>query len=60
MVKVIVADRKYDCAHLEGQFLDESHYDILVEEDADVYMPPNCDIATQASCGTKDCSSWTL
>jgi hypothetical protein len=29
----------------------------LVEEDADVYMPPNCDIATQASCGTKDCSS---
>jgi hypothetical protein len=57
MVKVIVADRKYDCSHLEGQFLDESHYDILVEEDADVYMPANCDIATQAECGTgKDCA----
>jgi hypothetical protein len=57
MVKVIVAERKYDCAHLEGQFLDESHYDILVDEDADVYMPANCDIATQADCGTgKDCA----
>jgi hypothetical protein len=57
MVKVIVAERKYDCAHLEGQFLDESHYDILVDEDADVYMPANCDIATQAECGTgKDCA----
>ena len=38
-VKVIVADRKYDCSHLLGQFVDESHYDILVEEDCDVYMP---------------------
>jgi hypothetical protein len=58
MVKVIVAERKYDCAHLQGQFLDESHYDILVDEDADVYMPANCDIATQADCGTgKDCAS---
>jgi hypothetical protein len=57
MVKVIVAERKYDCAHLQGQFLDESHYDILVDEDADVYMPANCDIATQADCGTgKDCA----
>jgi len=43
MVKVIVADRKYDCTHLLGQFLDESHYDILVEEDCDVYMPANYD-----------------
>ena len=39
MVKVIVADKKFDCKHLEGKFLDESHYDILVEEDCDVYMP---------------------
>jgi hypothetical protein len=43
MVKVIVADRKHDCSHLLGQFLDESHYDILVEEDCDVYMPANYD-----------------
>ena len=39
MVKVIVADRKLDCEHLLGQFLDESHYDTLVEEDCDVYAP---------------------
>lgn len=58
MVKVIVADRKHDCSHLLGQFLDESHYDILVEEDADVYMPASCDIAQQASCElNRDCAS---
>jgi len=56
MVKVIVAEQKINCDHLLGKFLDESHYDILVEEDADVYMPANCDIATQSACDT-DCSS---
>lgn len=56
MVKVIVADRKYDCQHLLGQFVDESHYDFLVEEDCDVYAPPDCDLGTQADCD-KDCSS---
>ena len=39
MVRVIVADKKYDCKHLIGQFVDESHYDHLIEEDTDVYMP---------------------
>lgn len=38
-MKVIVADKKIDCEHLLGQFLDENHYDTLIEEDADVYMP---------------------
>jgi hypothetical protein len=58
MVKVIVADRKHDCSHLLGQFLDESHYDILVEEDADVYMPATCDVAAQASCDlNRDCAN---
>jgi hypothetical protein len=56
MVKVIVAERKYDCSHLLGQFVDESHYDFLIEEDCDVYMPADCDLATQADCD-KDCSS---
>jgi hypothetical protein len=55
-VKVIVADRKLDCEHLLGTFLDESHYDILVEEDCDVYAPPDCDLGTQAECSS-DCSS---
>jgi len=39
MVKVIVAKQKYDMTHMLGQFPDESHYDHLIEEDTDVYMP---------------------
>ena len=58
MVKVIVAEKKIDCSDLLGKFVDESHYDILVEEDCDVYAPPNCDLATQSECDVpKDCSN---
>jgi len=57
MVKVIVAREKHDCAHLEGQFVDESHYDVLIEEDTDCYMPPNCDVITKANCGMNSCES---
>jgi hypothetical protein len=39
MVKVIVAEQKHDMSHMLGQFPDESHYDFLIEEDCDVYMP---------------------
>ena len=56
MVKIIVADRKHDCKHLLGQFVDESHYDFLIEEDCDVYMPADCEISSQANCD-KDCSN---
>lgn len=57
-VRVIVADRKYDCEHLIGMFLNESHYDTLINEDCDVYMPANCDVVTQSTCDTpRDCSS---
>jgi len=38
MTKVIVAKSKIDCEHLLGQFLDESHFDILIEEDTDCYL----------------------
>jgi len=37
MVNVILASNKQDCEHLLGQFLDESHYDTLIEEDTDCY-----------------------
>ena len=58
MVKVIVAEKKIDCSHLLGKFLDESHYDLLIEEDCDVYMPASCDVAEQANCElNKDCSN---
>jgi hypothetical protein len=56
MAKVIVADRKFDVPELLGQFLDESHYDVLIEEDCDVYAPPDCDLGDQAVC-TQDCST---
>ncbi len=36
MVKKIFVDRS-DCNSLIGTFLDESHYDLLIEEDVDVY-----------------------
>jgi len=39
MVKIIVAEQKHNCEHLLGKFVDESHYDFLIEEDCDVYMP---------------------
>lgn len=39
MTRVIVAETKHNCEHLLGQFLDDSHYDILVEEDCDFYAP---------------------
>jgi len=58
MVKVIVAQSKLDCEHLIGHFVDESHYDILIEEDTDCYLPADCDVASQASCElNNDCSS---
>ena len=43
MTKVIIADQKYNCEHLLGKFLDESHYDVLIEEDTDCYLPSGLD-----------------
>lgn len=31
---------KQDCEHLVGQFLDHSHYDVLIDTDTDVYLKP--------------------
>ena len=55
MVKVIVADSKLDCEHLLGQYLDESHFDILINEDTDCFMEANCGLETKVSCD-KECS----
>jgi hypothetical protein len=57
-VKVIVADKIHDSEHLLGMFVDESHYDILINEDTDCYLPADCSVAEQASCETdRDCSN---
>lgn len=39
MTRIITAPTKHNCDHLLGQFLDESHYDIVVDEDCDFYVP---------------------
>lgn len=38
-IRVITALHKKDCEHLLGEFLDDSHYDILINEDCDFYVP---------------------
>lgn len=38
MTKVIIANTKNDCEHLLGQFLDESHFDHLINDDTDCYL----------------------
>jgi hypothetical protein len=38
MAKIIIAKEKLDCENLLGQFLDESHFDLLIEEDTDCYL----------------------
>lgn len=56
MVKTIVAETKIDCEHLLGTFLDESHFDTLVQEDTDCYITADCDILSKNSC-QQECSS---
>lgn len=38
MTKVIIAKTKIDCEHFLGQFLDESHFDTVINEDTDCYL----------------------
>lgn len=58
MARVIVSKEKLNCEKLLGQFLDESHYDELIDEDCNFYAPPvNCSIEDKVSCDKKDCSS---
>lgn len=39
MVKQIYLTDKHDCEHLLGKFLDHDSYDLLINEDMDVYKP---------------------
>ena len=60
MTKIIVAKNKLDCEHILGQFVDESHYDILVEEDTDCYLPSECSPMEQAGCNEQDCADCSV
>lgn len=53
MVKVYVPTKYHESEHLLGTFVDESHYDILVEDDMDCYLPENCDLDSQVSVGNE-------
>jgi hypothetical protein len=57
VVKRIVAKEKLDMEHMLGQFPDESHYDIVINEDTDCYLPPTCDVAQKAICGGQGCET---
>lgn len=35
---------------LLGKYVDDTSYDILVDNDADFYLPPDCNIVDEASC----------
>jgi hypothetical protein len=57
MVKQVVARNKIDCEHLLGTFLDESHYDVLIQEDTDCFQTPSCDVGVKAACGMNNCET---
>ena len=56
MTKIIVAKTKLDCDHLLGQFVDESSYDTLIEDDTDCYMEADCSAMARTDCTTKNCA----
>lgn len=56
-MRTIVAKEQINCEHLLGQFLDESHYDELIDEDCDFFAPPSCGIEERTECGDQSCSS---
>lgn len=56
MVRVVVADKIFDAEHCLGQFMDESHYDELIDEDCDFYAPADCSLDEKVGC-EQDCSN---
>jgi len=47
---VFIAKFMIDQDKLLGKYVDESFYDVLIENDADVYLPPECDMTQQQDC----------
>lgn len=50
---VFIAQFMIPSDELLGTYADKTKYDILIENDADFYVPPECDIITEASCDKK-------
>lgn len=61
MVKVVVLKPEEVTSRpdLVGKWLDESHYNVLVQEDIDVYLPPDCsEFAAEENCDNNmECNS---
>jgi len=47
---VYIAQFVIDQDELLGKYVDESFYDILIDNDADFYLPPTCDMTDSAVC----------
>jgi hypothetical protein len=47
---VYIAQFMIDQDDLLGKYVDDTSYDILVDNDADFYLPPKCDMTDQAEC----------
>ena len=61
MTQIIVAPTLHPSEHLLGQFLDEQHYDTLIETDTDFYLPPIGDVtAASSDSNSKDCETRDL
>lgn len=56
MAVVVVGRAKIDASHLVGKFLDESHYDTVIDYDCDGYQLPECTISDKSDCTETDCS----
>lgn len=47
---VYVAQFLIPSEEILGKYAEESSYDILIDNDADFYLPPECDIVMESSC----------
>ena len=47
---VYIAEFVIPQEELLGKYVDDSYYDILIDGDADLYLPPVCDMVDQATC----------
>lgn len=47
---VYIAKFMIDQDELLGKYVDDSSYDILIDNDADFYLPPKCDMTQAATC----------
>ena len=47
---VFIAKFMIPAEDLLGKYVDESFYDVLIDDDADVYLPPVCEVVKSATC----------